>query len=231
MKKAYVFDLDGTLANSIFDIGDSVNHLLTQRGLPNHSYEEYLTYMGMGIGVTLSKAMPGYDSLPPEEQAGLRRAYTVHNEAHCLDKTKPYDGIVEALSALSRAGAVLGIYTNKPEVLGKKIAAQLFADIEFKFVLGGVEGKTMKPNPERVLTELEKLGIDPAETVFVGDGGVDIATGKNGGMVSCGVLWGFKGREDIKDADVIIAHPSELLYIARDGAGSQAANRLAGQAL
>jgi phosphoglycolate phosphatase len=211
MKKAYVFDLDGTLANSIYDIGDSVNYLLAQRGLPLHTYDEYLTYMGMGIAVTLSKAMPGYDGLPPEEQAALRKAYTVHNEAHCLDKTRPYPGMAETLVKLSKNGAVLGIFTNKPEVLGKKIAAALFKNVEFKFILGGVEGKTMKPDPERVLAELEKLGVDPAETVFVGDGKPDIATGKNGGMIACGVTWGFKGIEELEGADLIIRHPSELL--------------------
>jgi phosphoglycolate phosphatase len=214
MKKAYIFDLDGTLVNSIYDIGDSVNYLLTRRGLPVHTYDEYLTYMGMGIGVTLSKAMPGYDTLPPEEQEGLRRAYTVHNEAHCLDKTKPYEGITETLKALAEGGAILGIYTNKPEVLGKKIAAELFKEIEFAFVLGGVEGKTMKPNPDRALAELDKRGIKAADAVFVGDGRPDMVTGKNGGMIACGVDWGFKGREELEEADVVISHPRELLDIA-----------------
>jgi phosphoglycolate phosphatase len=214
MKRAFIFDLDGTLANSIYDIGDSVNYLLTQRGLPTHSYEEYQTYMGMGIGVTLSRAMPGYDGLPPEEQEALRRAYTAHNERHCLDKTRPYGGIPETLKALAGGGAVLGIYTNKPEVLGKKIAASLFEGIEFAFVLGGVEGKSMKPNPERVLAELDKLGIPAADAVFVGDGKPDIATGKNGGMTSCGVTWGFKGREELEGADLVISSPGELLDLA-----------------
>ena len=79
MKKAFIFDLDGTLANTIYDIGDSVNYLLTKRGLPLHSYEEYLSYMGMGINVTLSRAMPGYDDLPEEEKTALRKAYSAHN--------------------------------------------------------------------------------------------------------------------------------------------------------
>jgi phosphoglycolate phosphatase len=214
MKKAYIFDLDGTLANSIYDIGDSVNYLLTQRGLPLHTYDEYLTYMGMGIGVTLSKAMPGYDALPEEEQAALRAAYTLHNEAHCLDKTRPYEGMTETLRALEDGGAVLGIFTNKPEVLGKKIAAALFTGIRFAFVLGGREGAPMKPDPSRVLAELERLGIAPADAVFVGDGRPDIAAGKNGGMTACGVTWGFKGMEELEGADILIDHPRALLDIA-----------------
>ena len=213
MKKAYIFDLDGTLANSIYDIGDSVNYLLAQRGLPPHTYEEYRTYMGMGIGVTLSRAMPGYDDLPPEEQAALRKAYTTHNEAHCLDKTRPYEGMSETLKALEAKGAALGIFTNKPEVLGKKVAAVLFEGVRFAFVLGGLEGATMKPDPERVLAELDKLGIAAADAVFVGDGKPDIATGKNGGMLACGVSWGFKGMEELDEADIIISHPRELLDI------------------
>lgn len=213
MKKAYIFDMDGTLTNSLYDIGDSVNYLLARRGLPTHTYEEYLTYIGMGIGVLLSKAMPGYDDLPPEEQAALRQGYTVHNEAHCLDKTRPYEGMTETLQALSEGGAVLGIFTNKPEVLGKKIAAALFEGIDFAFVLGGLEGASMKPNPERVLAELKKLNIAPADAVFVGDGRPDIVTGKEGGMTSCGVDWGFKGLEELQGADMIISHPRELLDI------------------
>jgi phosphoglycolate phosphatase len=213
MKKAYVFDLDGTLADSIYDIGDSVNYLLAERGLPLHGYEEYRGYMGMGIGITLSRAMPGYDDLDEAEKAALRKAYTLHNQEHCLDKTRPYKGIPEMLTALASGGAVLGIFTNKPEILGKKIAEELFREIEFKFILGGVEGKTMKPNPERVLEELEKLHIAPGDTVFVGDGAPDIATGKNGGMISCGVLWGFKGKEELDGADYVIACPRQLLDI------------------
>jgi phosphoglycolate phosphatase len=214
MKKAYIFDMDGTLANSIYDIGDSVNHLLAQRGLPAHTYEEYLTYMGMGIGVTLSRAMPGYDDLPEDEKAALRAAYTAHNAAHCLDKTRPYEGIVETLKALAAGGAVLGIFTNKPDMLGKKIAAFLFEGIDFAFVLGGLEGAPMKPDPSRVLAELGKLGIKPSDAVFVGDGRPDIATGRNGGMTACGVTWGFKGLEELEGADVIISHPKELLEIS-----------------
>ncbi|MDR2433599.1 MAG: HAD-IA family hydrolase, partial [Treponema sp.] len=213
VKKAYIFDMDGTLTNSLYDIGDSVNYLLAQRGLPAHTYEEYLTYIGMGIGVLLGKAMPGYDDLPPEEQAALRQGYTVHNEAHCLDKTRPYEGMTETLKALSEGGAVLGIFTNKPEVLGKKIAAALFEGIDFAFVLGGLEGASMKPDPERVLAELKKLNIAPADAVFVGDGRPDIVTGKKGGMTACGVDWGFKGLEELEGADMIISHPRELLDI------------------
>jgi phosphoglycolate phosphatase len=213
MKKAYIFDLDGTLVNSIYDIGDSVNHLLAQRGLPPRTYEEYRAYMGMGIGVTLSRAMPGYDALPEEEKAALREAYTAHNAAHCLDKTRPYSGMEETLAVLAAGGAVLGIFTNKPEVLGKKVAASLFADVRFAFVLGGLEGAPMKPDPARVLAELQKRGIPPGDAVFVGDGAPDIATGKNGGMIACGVSWGFKGREDVAGADIIIDYPGELLAI------------------
>jgi phosphoglycolate phosphatase len=213
MKKAYIFDLDGTLANSIYDIGDSVNYLLAQRGLPLHSYEEYLTYMGMGINNTLGRAMPGYDDLPEEEKASLRKAYTVHNEEHCLDKTRPYEGIPETLKALEERGAVLGIFTNKPHPLAVKIAAFLFKDFNFAFVLGDIEGQPMKPDPFRMMAEMERLGISPEDTVFIGDGKPDIATARRAGMFACGVSWGFKGPEELEGADLIINHPRELLDI------------------
>ena len=213
MKKAYIFDLDGTLANSIYDIGDSVNYLLAERGLPLHTYEEYLTYMGMGIGVTLSKAMPGYDDLPEEEKTALRKAYAAHNAEHCLDKTRPYEGMPEAIKALKERGAVLGVFSNKPQPLVTKVSAALFKDAAFAFALGDVEGQPMKPDPSRVLAELEKLGITAAESVFVGDGKPDIVTAKNAGMFACGVSWGFKGLEELTGADLIINHPRELLDI------------------
>ena len=211
MKKAYIFDLDGTLTNSIYDIGDSVNYLLTQRGFPLHTYEEYRTYMGMGIGVTLSRAMPGYDQLPEEEKASLRKAYTVHNAEHCLDKTLPYEGMTEALKVLEERGKVLGIFSNKPQPLATKIAAFLFKEFNFAFVLGDVEGAPMKPDPARVLAELEKLGIKAEDSVFIGDGKPDILTAKKAGMLACGVSWGFKGIEELEGADLIINHPRELL--------------------
>ena len=211
MKKAFIFDLDGTLANSIYDIGDSVNYLLSQRGLPLHTYEEYQGYMGMGIGVTLSKAMPGYDDLPEEEKAALRKGYTTHNAEHCLDKTRPYEGMPEVLKELENRGMVLGIFSNKPQPLVIKIAAFLYKDINFSFVLGDVEGAPMKPDPARMVAELEKLGISAADSVFVGDGKPDIVTAKRAGMLACGVSWGFKGPEEVEDADLIISHPRELL--------------------
>ena len=206
-----MFDLDGTLANSIYDIGDSVNYLLDQRGLPPHTYEEYRTYMGMGIGNTLRMAMPGFDGLSEEEKASLRKAYTAHNEEHCLDKTLPYEGIIDVLKILAERGVTMGIFTNKPQPLASKIAASLFRDFEFAFVLGDAEGLPMKPDPARMLAEMEKLNIDPSDTVFVGDGKPDIVTAKNAGMLACGVSWGFKGPEELEGADIIISHPRELL--------------------
>ena len=213
MKKAFIFDLDGTLTNSIYDIGDSVNHLLSQRGLPLHSYEEYLTYMGMGIGVTLSRAMPGYDTLPEEEKAMLRKAYTTHNAEHCLDKTLPYEGMPETLKTLEERGMALGIFSNKPQPLVTKIALFLFKGHNFAFMLGDVEGAPMKPDPARMIAELDKLGISAADSVFVGDGKPDMVTAKRAGMFACGVSWGFKGLEELEGADIIIDHPRDLLDI------------------
>ena len=214
MKKAYIFDLDGTLTNSIYDIGDSVNFLLAQRGLPLHTYDEYLTYMGMGIGVTLSRAMPGYNDLPEDEKAALRKGYTTHNAEHCLDKTLPYEGMAETLNTLEGRGAVLGIFSNKPQPLVTKIATTLFKNNKFALMLGDVEGAPMKPDPSRMMAELEKLGIGAADSVFVGDGKPDMVTAKRAGMFACGVSWGFKGLEELEGADIIINHPRELLDIA-----------------
>ena len=216
MKKAYIFDLDGTLANTIYDIADSMNYLLSERGLPLHSYNEYLGYMGMGLAFTLTRAMPAgyYEKLPEEEKALLRKSYAAHNKEHCLDKACTYDGIPEALKALEKRGMVLGIFSNKPQILVTKMSTHLFKDFNFAFALGDVEGQPMKPDPARMMAELEKLNIKTDVSVFVGDGKSDMVTAKRAGMFACGVSWGFKGLEELEGADLVINHPRELLDIA-----------------
>jgi phosphoglycolate phosphatase len=213
MIKAFIFDLDGTLADTIYDIGDAVNHILAKRGLPPCSYKDYRAYVGEGISKALERAMGGYKEMPPEEQAAVRKEFGAYYSEHCLEKTKPYDGIPTVLAELQKRGMFMGISTNKPDAPAQKIAACLFADPLFSFVHGAVEGLPLKPDAKRVLDELAKAGIKGEETVYVGDGIVDIETAKNGGFTSCGVLWGFKGITEIKTADYVISKPEELLTI------------------
>ena len=208
--------MDGTLVNTIYDIADSVNYLLAERGLPLHSYDEYLTYMGMGIGVTLTRAMPEgyYEKMPEEEKALLRKSYAAHNREHCLDKACTYEGMPETLKTLEERGMVLGIFSNKPQILVTKMSTHLFKDHNFAFALGDVEGQSLKPDPARMMAELEKVNIKAEESVFIGDGKPDMVTAKRAGMLACGVSWGFKGLEELEGADLIINHPRELLGIA-----------------
>ncbi|MDR0598851.1 MAG: HAD-IA family hydrolase [Treponema sp.] len=213
MKKAYVFDMDGTLANTIYDIGDSVNHVLAAGGFPPHTYNEYQDYIGMGVDVLFNRAMPGYRELSPEKQGEIRRVYLALYGERCLDKVQAYEGIPETLAALAERGVILGIFTNKPEAMARAIAAHLFKDRDFAFVLGALEGVPLKPDPARMLAELKKRDVAPGDAVFVGDGRPDIAAGKNGGLFTCGVSWGFKGLEELEGADAIIDHPRELLDI------------------
>ena len=108
---------------------------------------------------------------------------------------------------------MLGIFTNKPQPLADKIAGVLFKEHTFAFVIGDVEGQPMKPDPQRMLAAMEKLGIKPEDSVFIGDGKPDIVTAKRAGIFACGVSWGFKGLEELEGADLLINHPSELLHI------------------
>jgi phosphoglycolate phosphatase len=213
MRQAYFFDLDGTLVNTIYDIADGVNRVICAQGCPPRSYDEYLSFMGEGIHATFGKAMPGYRDLSEAEKLALRREYETHSAAHCLDKSRPYDGIPETLAELRDRGALLGVYTNKSAELSHRVLGAFFPAGTFAFVLGAAEGIPMKPHPARLLAAMGEIGAAAADSVYVGDGAVDIVTGKNAGIRTCGVLWGFKGRGELEaaGADIIINSPADLL--------------------
>ena len=206
--KAVLFDLDGTLLNTLDDIADSANYTLEQFGYPAHPVDAYRYFVGQGADYLLGAIVPD-GARTPENMNALKKAYVERYNAHSLDKTRPYDGIVEAVGKLREAGMKLAVISNKPEHATKSTIASTFPEGLFDFLAGAKPGVPLKPDPAIVRIVLDEFGISPEEAFFVGDTSVDLATAKNARCPSIGVTWGFR-PEEVTGANFTIDDPSEL---------------------
>lgn len=213
-----LFDLDGTLIDTIADLADATEKVLHELGrgndtdTPIYSFEQYRCFVGNGGRKLVERAM-GKGSTPEEVDAAYARFLELYDRNYCVH-TAPYDGIYDLLDELTKRGYKLGIVTNKPEPQARKLAKLLFSDYPFGCVYGGaVEGRPHKPDPQVVRLALCDLNADAEKTLFVGDSNVDIYTGHNAGMIAAGVTWGFRGEAELRaaGADILIDHPLELL--------------------
>jgi len=196
MSRVAVFDLDGTLVDSVDDLAASVNHALATVGLPPRSRVEIQGFVGEGARVLLERAVaPRLELLEP-----ALAAWWVHYEAHCLDRTVAYPGVAELLAGARRPLAVL---TNKPGPLARKIVDGLGLGRRFTEVVGGGEAPR-KPDPAGLLAILARAGASPADAVFVGDSRVDVATGLAAGVAVVAVTWGFASREALQAAGATV---------------------------
>jgi phosphoglycolate phosphatase len=187
-----IFDLDGTLVDSVEDLTAAVNHGLALAGLPSRSRDEVRRFIGDGARVLLERAVgPRRDKLE-EALAGWREHYT----AHLLQHTRPYPGVAEALAG---AGRTLAVQTNKPGPMARRILEGLGLLSRFAVVLGGGEAPA-KPDPTGARTILEQVGARPEDTLFVGDSLVDLATARNAGLAFVGVTWGLVSRAELSRA-------------------------------
>ncbi len=212
-----LFDLDGTLIDTIADLADATETVLREcgrgraDGMPVHSFDEYHRFVGNGCLKLVERAMG--EATPDEITRAYERFMELYDRNYCV-KTAPYEGIYDLLDELVKRGYKLGIVTNKPEMQARKLADLLFGNYPFGCVYGGmVEGRPHKPNPQVVQLALKDLAATTENTLFVGDSDVDIHTGHNAGLVTVGVTWGFRGEEELRaaGADILITHPSELL--------------------
>jgi phosphoglycolate phosphatase len=206
--KAVLFDLDGTLLDTIDDIADSANYTLERFGYPTHPVGAYRYFVGQGADCLLGAIVPD-SARTPENMSSLKKVYVERYNAHSLDKTRPYDGIAEAVDKLREAGLKLAVISNKPEEATKSTVLSTFPEGMFDFIAGAKPGVPLKPDPAIVRIVLEAFGISPDEAFFVGDTSVDLATAKNAGCPSIGVKWGFR-PEEAEGADFVIHDPSEL---------------------
>lgn len=207
-----IFDLDGTLLNTIDDLADAGNHVCQAHGWPTHTVEEYKLMVGNGIPKLVSRFTPA--GLNREELDAVLAEFSAWYGAHKEDKTAPYAGVPEAVAALKAAGVTVAVLSNKADALAGPVVEGYYPGV-FQVVQGALPGVPVKPDPTLLNRLMEKLGANRETTLFVGDSNVDIQTGKNGGLDTCGVLWGFRSREELEKegADHIIGSPARLVEI------------------
>lgn len=212
MKKLVIFDLDGTLLNTIADLACSTNYALGKLGINAHPLESYPTFVGNGIRKLFERALP-VSVRTPEMVEKVRELFLPYYDAHNADLTTIYPGITELLKELQKKGVQLSVASNKYQSATEKLMEHYFPEIHFVSVLGQREGIPVKPDKGIILDTLKAAGVSAEDTLYVGDSGVDMQTAKNGGVESVGVTWGFRPLSELEanGAQHIINKPSELL--------------------
>jgi phosphoglycolate phosphatase len=213
MKKAVLFDLDGTLADTIEDLAGAVNRTLSRRKLPEHDFSLFKLMVGDGFRNLVTRALP--ENLRNDEYIESTRAEAAAEYAdRCLERTRPYPGIPELLEALTERRVRFAVISNKPDSLSKKVIAGLFPSVGFAIVRGELAEFPRKPDPGSALDLCARLGVKPDETLYLGDSGVDMKTAKAAGFFALGALWGFRTEQELRDsgADALLATPLELLH-------------------
>jgi phosphoglycolate phosphatase len=195
-KRLVIFDLDGTLIDSLEDLGAAVNHALSLRNLPLHTREDYRKMVGHGVRNLVEKALEasvGTDSYVDAALADFTEYYSAHIDVH----TRPYPGIPELLADLQAAGVRLAVASNKFQEGTERLICSLFPDIQFVAILGNRPGYPLKPAPEIVQDVLRKADIGPSDAVMVGDSPTDMRTAANGGIEGLAVTWGYRTADEL----------------------------------
>lgn len=191
--QAVLFDLDGTLVDSLGDITDGVNHVLAAAGHPTHDETAVAAMVGDGAAMLIERAAPAGSDLP-----ALLEALRVYYGAHAVDRTRPFAGVLPLLDACKTAGLRLAVCSNKPEPMVHTVVDALFPPGTFTVSAGQRPDRPKKPDPTYALEIAERLGTAPAACAFVGDSPVDVQTGKAAGMVAIAVTWGFRSRAQLE---------------------------------
>ena len=211
MYKVFIFDLDGTLLDTLQDLANAVNYALRQHAMPEHSLDDIRRFVGNGVRLLMERAVPDGAGNPQFEAAfaTFRQYYMEHS----LDTTRPYDGIPELLRALKQRGCRLAVVSNKMMAATQELCVHFFPEIEVAIGEHEAEGIRKKPAPDTVCEALRQLGCDKQGAVYVGDSDVDIMTARNSGLPCISVLWGFRDRQFLTahGATTFVSHPSELL--------------------
>ena len=217
MYRYVIFDLDGTLLDTLGDLSDAGNWVCAQHGWPTHTVREYRRFVGNGL-VKLAQRFSPEDCRSPQQIQQTVKEFAAYYEQHRADRTAPYSGIPELLNDLKKDGVKLAVLTNKVDKIARLVVEEYFPGV-FAWVQGSVDGFPAKPDPALLYQLMEKMGASAEETLFVGDSEVDIQTACNGNIKSCGVLWGFRDREVLErqGAYVLAEDARELYAVIREG--------------
>lgn len=210
--KAIIFDMDGTLLNTLEDLADAMNRTLEERGFPSHPVKAYRYFVGNGAAKLVSRA------LPPEKRhedlvADCMKAFLKEYDRNWHRKTRPYDGVAELLDALTLKRIPMAIFTNKPHEFAQLCVREFLRKWKFKAVFGQRKGYPMKPDPAVPREIAGMLNISPEQFLYLGDSDADMKTAVNAGMLPVGALWGFRFEEELQNAGAgaLISRPTELL--------------------
>ena len=221
MERLVIFDLDGTLLNTIADLGNAANHTLAELGLPQHSLDEYRLMVGNGMRKLIMRALPDDkaqdDAFVDDTLAAFLKYYADHIDLY----TKPYPGIPELINTLSTEGYKLAVASNKIQAGAEKLIARFFPGIDFVAVMGNSPDYPLKPDAALVEYIMDKAGTDRTHTIMVGDSMTDIQTARNAGIPVIAVSWGFRPRHELTSADFIADDTSQVIAGISSGNGRE----------
>lgn len=208
--KLVIFDLDGTILNTIEDLADSTNFALRTHNMPERTLEEVRSFVGNGIRKLMERAVP--QNTPEEKIDQVHQTFTEHYKVHCADKTGPYDGIMEVIKSLREQGIYTAVVSNKADYAVQSLCQDFFPGL-FDYTVGEREGIRRKPYPDSVLAVLEKFNLSKEDAVYIGDSEVDYQTSVNAKMDVIMVGWGFREEAYLKEcgAKFVIHTPEEIL--------------------
>lgn len=217
MKRAFracLFDLDGTLLDTLRDLGESMNLVLQRRGFPTHPVDAYRFLVGEGAVLLVERSFPETHRDPATVQSGLAEYRAVY-ERRWNVHTRPYDGIPEMLDALAARGLALGILSNKPHAMTRRCVEGYLARWRFACVLGQRDTVARKPDPAGALEAARLLDAAPDEVLYLGDTATDMDTARAAGMFAVGATWGFRPASELRahGADALAAHPRDVLAL------------------
>lgn len=212
MYKLAVFDMDGTILDTLEDLKDSTNFALEKCGYPTRSYDEVRRFVGNGIRKLIERAVP--EGLTVEQIDRVHEVFTEHYKVHCADKTKAYDGIKPLLEKLRASGVKTAVVSNKADYGVQELCKEYFDGL-FDYAVGEREGIRRKPAPDAVNEALRVLGMSKSEAVYIGDSDVDFETAKNAELPCISVLWGFRDEEFLREkgATLFVRDPAEIYDI------------------
>ncbi len=219
MIRAVIFDLDGTLLNSLFDLKTSMNAMLKSLGYPQHEDIDYhRRAVGFGAREYAKSCLPeAVRNDPGQVEKGFLKFRELYDANPCTE-TKPYEGIFELLSFLKEQGISVNVLSNKPDAPAKVLVKSRFSEFDFDYIFGEREGVPRKPDPQGALEIAANLKLEPEEILFLGDGEPDVTTGLSAGMLTVGALWGYRDKEQLKacGAKLFAKTPQDVIQLIKE---------------